>query len=75
MFDDGLVYLDNIIKIKVQQNMGAFPKAISLNCNSNEDNNMVHVTWPQHMCIVPSHTCFTSHYFWHTSATCNVLDS
>jgi hypothetical protein len=55
--------------------MGALPDAISLNCHSNEDSNMVHVTWPQHMCIVPSHTCFTSHYFWHTSVTCNVLDS
>jgi hypothetical protein len=27
------------------------------------------------MCIVPSHMCFTSHYFWHTSITCNVFDS
>jgi hypothetical protein len=44
VFDDGLVYPNKIIKIKAQQNMGAFPDAISLNCHSNEDNNMVHVT-------------------------------
>jgi hypothetical protein len=44
MFNDGLVYLNNIKKIKVEQNMGAFPDAISLNCRSSEDNNMVHVT-------------------------------
>jgi hypothetical protein len=44
MFDDGLVYLNNIINIKAQQNMGALPDAISLNCHSNEDSNMVHVT-------------------------------
>lgn len=44
IFDDGLVYPNNIIKIKVQQNMGAFPDAISLNCHSNEHNIMVHVT-------------------------------
>ncbi len=56
MLDDGLVYPNNIIKIKVQQNMGAFPDAILLNCHSNEANNMVHVTGPQHM-------CFTSHCF------------
>ncbi len=49
MCDDGLVYPNNIIKIKVQQNMGAFLDAISLNCHSNEDNNMVHVTWSQHV--------------------------
>jgi hypothetical protein len=56
MLDDGLVFPNNIIKIKVQQNMGAFPDAVLLNCHSNEANNMVHVTGPQHM-------CFTSHYF------------
>jgi len=44
MFDDGLIYPNNIIKIKVQQNMGAFHDAISLDCHFNEDNNMVHVT-------------------------------
>jgi len=44
MLDDGFVYPNKIIKIKVQQNMGAFPYAILLNCHSNEDNNMVHVT-------------------------------
>jgi hypothetical protein len=40
---DGLVY-PNIIKIKVQQNIGAFLDAISLNYHSNEENNLVHVT-------------------------------
>jgi hypothetical protein len=44
MFDAGLVYPNYIIKIKVQQNIGAFHDPISLNCHSNEDMYMVHDT-------------------------------
>jgi hypothetical protein len=55
MFDDGLVYLNNIINIKAQQNMGALLDAISLNCHSNEDN-IWSMSRDHNTCVLSHHT-------------------